>query len=318
LFSGRTRTAPEGTADAAGVSGAAAKDFRHITYQTFGIDPAQFYAGKFAGQLCTVDFLATPNLRYSIEYGRARFLAAQVAGARALDIGCGSGPYAHTLRRNTGVRELIGIDLDPACVEIARQVYDDALPFDLGQKLPFPDRHFDTVFSCDLFGHIEFRHKDRLIAEIARVTKPGGRSVHIIESAPFDYDTLTDAPDDPVRTYVRAEGHVGIEDAASLQARWGRRFASVTIENAMIWPFSTIYGYVFDVETPPEVKAIMQAFSAAEREAAHVALGYACERMIDWIRRSDPGLLVPGDGNPVRRASGLVNLVATTPRPPTA
>lgn len=213
------------------------------------------------------------------------------------------------------MQELFGVDLDPVCVGVARQVYDETAVFDLNEPLPFPDGHFDTVFSCDLFGHIEFRHKDRLIAEIRRVTKPDGRSVHIIESSPLDYNAMTDAPDDPIRTYVCAEGHVGIEEAAALNSRWSRFFGSVTIENAMIWPFSTIYGYLLDPATPAELKALMQGFNSDEREAAHMALGYACDRMIEWIRERDRSLLIPGNGDPLRRSSGLVNLLATAPRP---
>lgn len=288
--------------------------FDHITYASFDIDPAAFYAGRFAGAPGTTDFLAIPKYRYSIEYGRARFLAANVTGRRALDLGCGSAPYAETLRRNTDVVELFGIDLDPACAALAAQVYDDARIFNLNEKLPFPDGHFDTVFSCDLFGHIEFRDKDRLIAEIRRVTKPGGRSVHIIESAPLDYAAMSDAVDDPIRTYVRAEGHVGIEDAAALHTRWSRLFAAVSIENAMIWPFNTIIGYLSDPALAADLRALLEGFADGEREAAQVALGYACDRMIEWFREADPGLLVPGDGNPLRRPCGLVNLLATMPR----
>jgi SAM-dependent methyltransferase len=288
--------------------------YDHITYQTCGIDPTAFYAGRFVGAPGTIDYLAVPKYRYSIEYGRARFLAANVSGQRALDLGCGSAPYAETLRRNTGVSELFGVDLDPACVEMAAQVYDRATVFNLNERLPFPDGHFDTVFSCDLFGHIEFRHKNRLIAEIRRVTKPGGQSAHIIESAPLDYDAMTDAADDPIRTYVRAEGHVGVEDAASLHDRWSRFFASVSIENAMIWPFNTIIGYLSDGALPADLRKLMEGFSESERDAALVALGYACDRMMEWIRDKDPGLLMPGGGNPVQRPCGLVNLLATMPR----
>lgn len=277
------------------------------------MDPAEFYAGKFAGGLGTVDFLSDPKNRFSIEYGRARFLAKNVRGPLVLDLGCGSAPYAQTLRSNTDARELVGIDLDPACVAAASRVYDQAMPFDISQPLPFPSGAFDTVFSCDVFGHIEFRHKDRVISEIRRVTKPGGRSVHIIESAPVDYDQMTDAPDDPLRKYVLMEGHVGIESAEALIARWSRGFLSVEVENAMLFPFCTIVGYLADAHTPDELKQIMREFDQGEHDAAQIALGYACETLMEWLRRKDPTLLVPGDDNPIRRASGLVNLIAVSP-----
>ncbi len=286
--------------------------FDHITYATFGIDPAQFYAGRFSGGPGpgTVDYLGKPQNRFDIEYGRARFLARSVQGPRILDVGCGAAPYARTLRCNTDARELFGIDLDPACVEAASQVYDHALKFDLGNPLPFPDEYFDTVFSCDVFGHIEFRSKDRVISEIRRVTRPGGRSVHIIESAPLDYAQMTEDPSDPIRKYVLMEGHVSVEAAQSLIARWSRFFVSVEVENAMLYPFCTIAGYLADPDSPEDLKSIMAAFDQAQRDAAQIALGYACDRMIGWLRREDPELLIPADDNPIRRASGLVNLMA--------
>lgn len=298
----------------AGVTARSAKaqvSFDHITYATFGIDPAEFYAGRFNGSPGTTDYLAEPKNRFNIEYGRARFLVRHVKGPRVLDLGCGSAPYAQTLRSNTGVLELYGIDLDPACVASAAAVYERAAVFDLNERLPFADGFFDTVFSCDVFGHIEFCRKDHLLSEIRRVTQPRGRSVHVIESGTLDYGLLTDDPDDPIRRYVCAEGHVGIESAEALIARWSGFFGSVVVENAMLYPFSTIAGFLADLQTPDALKEILRAFDERERDAAQVALGYASDKLIEWLRSSDPTLLVPGDGNPMQRPSGLVNLFAT-------
>jgi hypothetical protein len=132
----------------------------------------------------------------------------------------------------------------------------------------------------------------------------------------FSYDVLdrmTADADDPIRKYVLMEGHVGVESAESLRARWSRHFGSVAIENAMLYPFCTLAGYLADADTPPELKAIIESFDAYQRDAAQVALGYACDRLVAWLRRHDAELLVPSEDHPLQRASGLVNLIAVAP-----
>ena len=45
----------------------------------------------------------------------------------------------------------------------------------LGEDLPFRDRAFDSVFSFNVIDHV--MSPDRFVAELARVTRPGGRIV---------------------------------------------------------------------------------------------------------------------------------------------
>ena len=152
-----------------------------ITYHFFGIDPDKFYSEKFAIDP-PEDILAYPVNKFHIDCDRARFLVENINGTRILDVGCGSAPFGKTIKAHTSAQEVYGIDLDPACIELAKRSYDFCSVFDLNKGLPFDDEYFDCVFSMDLFGHIEFRHKNHLISEICRVTKKGGRSVHGIES----------------------------------------------------------------------------------------------------------------------------------------
>jgi SAM-dependent methyltransferase len=49
-----------------------------------------------------------------------------------------------------------------------------------GFNLPFPDHHFDVVFSSNVLEHIP--HLEAFQAEIKRVLSPGGMAIHILPS----------------------------------------------------------------------------------------------------------------------------------------
>lgn len=97
-------------------------------------------------------------------------------GLRVLDAGCGAGnatiPAARTGASVTGV-DLVGAALDAASARAARE----GLPVTFEQanveRLPYPDGAFDAVLS--LFGVMFAARPDLVLAELARVTRPGGR-----------------------------------------------------------------------------------------------------------------------------------------------
>jgi len=45
---------------------------------------------------------------------------------------------------------------------------------DLSRRFPYPDGHFDFVFSCHVFEHIPRPMLNRTLGKILRVMKPGG------------------------------------------------------------------------------------------------------------------------------------------------
>lgn len=97
-------------------------------------------------------------------------------GLRVLDAACGAGnatiPAARTGATVTGL-DLVGAALEAASVRAARE----GLPVRLDQgsieRLPYPDGAFDVVLS--MFGVMFAARPDRVLAELARVTCPGGR-----------------------------------------------------------------------------------------------------------------------------------------------
>lgn len=105
----------------------------------------------------------------------------RVDGQRTLDVGCGTGMPALWLAQERGC-EVVGITLSQeghaaAQARAAAHGLGDRLRFELrdGQDNGFPAASFDRVWVMES-SHLMLR-KDALMAECARVLRPGGRIV---------------------------------------------------------------------------------------------------------------------------------------------
>jgi len=118
-----------------------------------------------------VPYAFDPDIRFPAYLTRKGLLkgiqqfSPQFSG-RLMDLGCGSKPY----RSLFNVDEYIGVDYDspghPHHGEPIDVFYD-------GKTLPFPDNHFDGVFSSEVFEHVF--NLEEIIKEVHRVLKPGGK-----------------------------------------------------------------------------------------------------------------------------------------------
>jgi SAM-dependent methyltransferase len=119
--------------------------------------------------------LAALSMEHELRAGMAR--AGIGAGMRVLDAACGPGTVSRLLLEQ-GAAAVVGIDLDPAMVAMARQMpvpdgREQRLTFqeaDVTQPLPFADASFDAVW----FGDVGFFEA---VPELVRVLRPGGRLV---------------------------------------------------------------------------------------------------------------------------------------------
>lgn len=96
-------------------------------------------------------------------------------GLNLLDVGCGGGLLAEEFARLGCM--VTGIDPSGPSLAAARaHALRTGLRIDYqtgsGEAIPAPDQRFDLVSCCDVLEHVD--DPDRVIAEIARVLKPGG------------------------------------------------------------------------------------------------------------------------------------------------
>jgi ubiquinone/menaquinone biosynthesis C-methylase UbiE len=105
-------------------------------------------------------------------------------GDRAIDSGTGAGTLALALAPL--VREVVGVDIVPELLELARKSAPANVTFVEADatKLPFETGSFDLACSRRTLHHIA--HPEPAIAELARVTAPGGRVYVDDQIAPVD------------------------------------------------------------------------------------------------------------------------------------
>jgi ubiquinone/menaquinone biosynthesis C-methylase UbiE len=125
------------------------------------------------------------------------------AGARVLDVGCGTGVLTRRLARSPGVASVVGVDVAPALLDRARELCaEPGVEFREGDAtaLPFGGAEFDAVVLDSTLSHVPDTRG--AIAEVARVLRPAG----LLAVFDGDYSTTTVAlgDHDPLQVCVDA------------------------------------------------------------------------------------------------------------------
>jgi ubiquinone/menaquinone biosynthesis C-methylase UbiE len=215
-------------------------------------------------------------------------------GESVLEVGCGSGVIMRELaRRTAGANRLIGRDMSPYLLREARALARRAGLFehiDFGEgraeALPLPDGAVDVALSSTVF---EEGDADRMLAEIVRVTRPGGRIGVIVRAV--DMPFWVNLPlDPPLKAKVDAPNMIGggVAPRGVADASLYHRLNALGLAELKCFPqlvavvpgSERIQRYqqqILAALTPAESAAWHRAVAAAEREGTFfIAQPYHC------------------------------------------
>ena len=185
----------------------------------------------------------------------------EAIGARGdevvLDLGTGVGHTAFAVAPR--VREVVGIDLTSEMIALAREGAAERkianVRFVRGDvsELPFPDASFDVATSRYSAHH--YHQPERVLRELARVLRPGGRFVLVDTISPEEpaLDTFINAVE-----LLRDRSHVRDYRVSEWQAMLGR--AGFRAEVLKRWDLRQNFDdWIKRMQTPPVAVAMLRS-----------------------------------------------------------
>ena len=157
--------------------------------------------------------------RLTFTFARYKFVAKMLAGCRhVLEVGCGDAFFSRVVRQD--VKQLTGIDLDPAFVEDANARASDKWPIEvrLHDMMKGPiEGSFDGAYSLDVLEHIEAADEDQFLRNVLASLEPHGT-------------LIIGMPSLQSQTYASAHskiGHVNCKDQPDLKRLMLKYFHNV-------------------------------------------------------------------------------------------
>lgn len=134
---------------------------------------------------------------------------------KIVDLGCGGGH-----QELTDLGQVYGVDISASSLENAKKMYFEVKEIDITGRLPYEEAYFDVAFCSEVFGHIERDDKDKFLAEIVRIIKPGGIVIFSVET--FGNNILTrylKSKNMFQKYWIDYQGHIGLETPSDTVTR---------------------------------------------------------------------------------------------------
>jgi len=162
-------------------------------------------------------------------------------GQTVLDVGCGTGVIDRWLVRHTaGQNRITGVDINRYLLQEATALArkdgpEGAVDFREGsaEALPFPDDRFDVTISMTVIEEVDAQ---QMLAEMVRVTRPGGRVAVIARAMdmPFLFNLRLQAE---LHAKVAAPGALGsVAGRGCADASLYQRFHQVGLTQVKMFP----------------------------------------------------------------------------------
>ena len=166
-------------------------------------------------------------------------------GQRVLEVGCGAGTVARWLARYTGKRNpIVGADINPYLLrEAGRLAVSEGLGDVIewqsgnGEELPFADGRFDATMA---FTVMEEGDADAMLAQCARVTRPGGKVAVIVRS--LDMPWWVNLPLRPDLKHKAQTGYGDVVQGGCADASLYERMERTGLKDVVMLPQLASYG----------------------------------------------------------------------------
>jgi SAM-dependent methyltransferase len=160
-------------------------------------------------------------------------------GETIVEIGCGSGVFTRLMAQSTRLMNpILAIDINRYFLHEARalakrQACEDVIDFREGsaESLPFADNAFDVTVSVTVMEEVD---APRMLAEMIRVTKPGGRIAVMIRA-----EDMMSFVNIPLRSHLRVKVESprgNVSDGGCADASLYKRFRDAGLVSLKMFP----------------------------------------------------------------------------------